>query len=167
MDKIILLFRLTWKLLCLSYFTLLIVITGCSRDGYDPSKISLRPRIFLDGGPPIPIIDEYDIAGTQLGSFTDIFNPDQNARIFGIWIGLDRRAGMVLQKETAKHVGRNLTLVVNGGVVGIHPIESTITNGYIPFMFTHRRTEEEVYTFYNKLQTSVRQIQLELKKQRN
>tara|TARA_B100002019_G_scaffold292862_1_gene317480 strand:- start:6231 stop:6812 length:582 start_codon:yes stop_codon:yes gene_type:complete len=141
--------------------------TSCSRNGYDPDKISHRPRIFLDGGAPIPIIDEYDIAGTQLGSFTDIFSPDQKDRIYGVWIGLDRRAAMTLQKETAKHIGRNLNLVVNGTVIGIHPIESTITNGFIPFIFTHRKSEEAVYAFYKKLEVSVRQIQLELQRQRN
>jgi hypothetical protein len=146
---------------------LLLCSFSCSRNGYDPSKITHRPRIFLEGGAPIPILDEYDIAGTQLGSFSDIFNPDSEERIFGIWIGLDRRAGMTLQRETSKHIGRNLNLVVNGMVVGFHPIEKTITNGFIPFMFTNRRSEEEVYAFYSKLESSVRQIQLELKNQRN
>ena len=74
---------------------------------------------------------------------------------------------MNLQKETAKNIGRNLNLVVNGSVVGLHPIEATITNGFIPFMFTHRRSEKEVYSFYQKLETSVRQIQLELQNLRN
>ena len=74
---------------------------------------------------------------------------------------------MTLQRETAKHIGRNLNLVVNGTVIGFHPIESTITNGFIPFMFTHRKSEEAVYAFYNKLEVSVRQIQLELQRQRN
>ncbi|MEK9772525.1 MAG: hypothetical protein VW576_03065 [Opitutae bacterium] len=145
----------------------MVLFFGCSRNGYDPSKISHRPRIFLDGGPPIPILDEYDIKGTQLGSFTDIFNPEKDARIYGIWIGLDRRAGLTLQKETTKHIGRNLNLVVNGRVIGFHPIEGTISNGFIPFMFTHRRPEEEVFSFYQQLETSVRHIQLELQKQRN
>ena len=74
---------------------------------------------------------------------------------------------MTMQKETAKHIGRNLNLVVNGRVIGFHPIESTITNGFVPFMFTHRKSEEEVYAFYQQLETSVRQIQLELQDQRN
>lgn len=155
------------KLVCFLHIFLIIFLIGCARNGYDPSKITHRPRIFLDGGPPIPILDEYDIAGTQLGSFTDIFNPGEEARIYGIWVGLDRRAAMNLQKETAKNIGRNLNLVVNGSVVGFHPIEATITNGFIPFMFTHRRSEKEVYSFYQKLETSVRQIQLELQNLRN
>ena len=153
----------------LSIFLILIASASlsCSRNGYDPSKITYRPRIFLDGGAPIPIVDEYDIAGTQLGSFSDIFSPDKTGRIYGVWVGLDRRAGMTMQKETAKHIGRNLNLVVNGRVIGFHPIESTITNGFVPFMFTHRKSEEEVYAFYQQLETSVRQIQLELQDQRN
>ena len=155
------------KYICILLITGLLTFSSCSRNGYDSSKISHRPRIFLDGGAPIPIIDEYDIAGTQLGSFTDIFNPDKEGRIYGIWIGLNRRAAITMQKETANHIGRNLNLVINGRVVGFHPIESTITNGFIPFMFTHRRPEEEVFAFYSKLETSVRHIQLELEKQRN
>ena len=155
------------KHVCCFLTVSLFFIVGCSRNGYDPSKISHRPRIFLEGGAPIPIIDEYDIAGTQLGSFTDIFSEDKDGRIFGIWIGLDRRSAMTLQKETAKHIGRNLSLVVNGRVIGFHPIESTITNGFIPFMFTHRQSEEEVYAFYSMLETSVKHIQLELQSKRN
>jgi hypothetical protein len=153
----------------LSIFFILMVSASlsCSRNGYDPSKITHRPRIFLDGGAPIPIVDEYDIAGTQLCSFSDIFSPDKTGRIYGVWVGLDRRAGMTMQKETAKHIGRNLNLVVNGRVIGFHPIESTITNGFVPFMFTHRKSEEEVYAFYQQLESSVRQIQLELQDQRN
>ena len=74
---------------------------------------------------------------------------------------------MTLQKETANRIGRNLSLVVNGSVIGVHPIESTITNGFIPFMFTHRRTEEEIYAFYNNLELSVRHINLELQNLKN
>ena len=50
------------------------------------------------------------------------FSPDPKDRIYGVWMGLDRRAAMTLQKETAKHIGRNLNLVVNGTVIGFHPI---------------------------------------------
>ena len=146
---------------------ILLFILGCSKNRYNPEQISYRPRIFVDGTAPIPIIDEYDIAGTQLGSFADIFSPNQEGRIYGVWIGLDRRAAMTLQKETANHIGRNLNLVVNGTVVGFHPIESTITNGFIPFMFTHRKSEEEILEFHKKLQISVQQIHLELQNQRN
>ena len=154
-----------YSLICI----LLILFTqlGCSRNGYDSTKITHRPRIFVEGGAPIPIIDEYDISGTKLGSFSDIFSPNKEGRIYGIWIGLDRRAAMTLQKETANRIGGNLSLVVNGTVVGIHPIESTITNGFIPFMFAHRKTEEEIYAFYIKLELSVRHINLELQNQRN
>ncbi len=95
-----------YSLICI----LLILFTqlGCSRNGYDSTKITHRPRIFVEGGAPIPIIDEYDISGTKLGSFSDIFSPNKEGRIYGIWIGLDRRAAMTLQKETANRIGGNL-----------------------------------------------------------
>lgn len=149
----------------LSMLALLFFLSSCKRNGYDPSSISYRPRIFLDGGPPVPIIDEYDISGTQLGSFSDIMSGDSKRRVFGIWIGVDRRAAMALQKETTRNLGRNLNLVVNGVVIGFHPIEATISNGYIPFMFSQRRSEQEVMTFYQQLESSVRQLQIELKNQ--
>jgi hypothetical protein len=166
MDMIKHLFRSYYKysLICISL--ILFIQFGCSRNGYDSTKITHRPRIFVEGGAPIPIIDEYDISATKLGSFSDIFSPNKEGRIYGIWIGLDRRAAMTLQKETANRIGRNLSLVVNGSVVGVHPIESTITNGFIPFMFTHRKTEEEIYAFYNNLELSVRHIKLELQSQK-
>jgi hypothetical protein len=34
-------------------------------------------------------------------------------------------------------------------------------------MFAHRKTEEEIYAFYSKLELSVRHINLELQNQRN
>jgi hypothetical protein len=155
----------TWTSLKLGMVAVLLFTSGCNRNGYDPTKISFRPRIFIDGGPPVPILDEYDIAATQLGSFSDIFNGDRNRRVFGIWIGLDRRAAMTLQKETTRNIGRNLNLVINGVVTGFHPIEATISNGYIPFMFTQRQSEPEVMAFYQQLEASVRQLQIELKNQ--
>jgi hypothetical protein len=151
----------------LSAGLILIGTFGCSRSGYDPEKITHRPRIFLDGGSPMPILDEYDIAGIKLGSFRDIFSEDSDKRMYGLWVGVDRRAAMILQKETSRHIGRNLNFVVNGVLVGFHPIESTITNGFIPFMFTNQRSEEAVVAFYNKLDSSIQHIRLELQESRN
>ena len=115
----------------------------------------------------MPILDEYDIAGIKLGSFRDIFSEDSDKRMYGLWVGVDRRAAMILQKETSRHIGRNLNLVVNGVLIGFHPIESTITNGFIPFMFTNQKSEEAVVAFYSKLDSSIQHIRLELQESRN
>lgn len=147
--------------------SLLFVLLSCSRNGYDQTKITHRPRIYIEGAAPVPIIDEYDISSVQLGSFTDIFSADKKGRVYGVWVGLDRRAAMSLQKETSKHIGRNFNLVVKGKVIGFHPVESTITSGFIPFIFTSRKPEEETIDFYKKLENSVRHIKLEIQNMRN
>ncbi len=115
----------------------------------------------------MPILDEYDIAGIKLGSFRDIFSDDKEKRMYGIWVGVDRRSAMILQKETSRNIGRNLNFVVNGVLVGFHPIESTITNGFIPFMFTNQKSEESVLAYYSKLDSSIHHIRLELQNLRN
>jgi len=153
----------------LLFFSLLIfAAAGCSKkDKYDPTKITLRPRIFLEGAAPVPIIDEYDILGSQVGTFSDVLGENEQDRVFGLWLSLDRRAAITLQKETPRNLGRNLSLVVGGSTVGFHPIEKTISNGFIPFLFTSRVSEQEVMIFYNQLQTSIPHIRLELNRQKN
>jgi hypothetical protein len=140
--------------------------TGCSKDKYDPTKITMRPRIFIEGAAPVPIIDEYDIAGVQVGSFSDILSANEQDRVFGLWLALDRRGSMTLQKETAGNLGKNLNLVVNGNVMGFHPVEKTIVNGFIPFLFTSRLSEEDVMIIYTQLQNSIPHIKLELNRQK-
>ena len=126
----------------------------------------MRPRIFIEGAAPIPIIDEYDVAGVQVGSFSDILSANEQDRVFGLWLALDRRGAMTLQKETAGNLGKNLNLVVNGNVIGFHPVEKTIVNGFIPFLFTNRLSEEEVMMIYTQLQTSIPHIKLELNRKK-
>ena len=164
------------KLMALSNFFAFWLIIGlassiagvsCSKDKYDPSKITMRPRIFLQGAAPVPIIDEYDIISAQVGSFSDILSANEQDRVFGIWLSLDRRASITLQKETARNLGKNLNLVIGGNAVGFHPIEKTIGNGFIPFLFTNRMSEEEVMIFYNQLQISIPHIRLELNRQKD
>lgn len=115
----------------------------------------------------MPIIDEYDIISAQVGSFSDILSANEQDRVFGIWLSLDRRASITLQKETARNLGKNLNLVIGGNAVGFHPIEKTIGNGFIPFLFTNRMSEEEVMIFYNQLQISIPHIRLELNRQKD
>lgn len=126
----------------------------------------MRPRIFLEGAAPVPIIDEYDILGSQVGTFSDVFGKSEQDRVFGLWLSLDRRAAITLQQETTRNLGRNLNLVIGGSIIGFHPIEKTISNGFIPFLFTSRLSEEEVMLFYNQLQTSIQHIRLELSRQK-
>ena len=144
-----------------------LTFTGCSKDKYDPTKITMRPRIFIEGAAPVPILDEYDVVGVQVGSFSDILSANEQDRVFGIWISLDRRGAMTLQKETARNLGKNLNLVVNGSIVGFHPVEKTISNGFIPFLFTSKLTESEVMIIHNQLQTSISHIRLELNRQKD
>ncbi len=154
----------------LSRFLFLVMIfsqLGCSREKYEPSKITMRPRIFIEGAAPVPIIDEYDVGGVQIGSFADILSANEQDRVFGLWLSLDRRAAITLQRETARNPGRNLHLVIGGNVIGFHPVERTISNGIIPFLFTNKVTEEEAMSFYAQLKTSIEQIQVELRRQKD
>ena len=75
---------------------------------------------------------------------------------------------MTLQRETAKHIGRNLNLVVNGTVIGFHPIESApLQMALFHLCLLTENQKRQSMLFYNKLEVSVRQIQLELQRQRN
>jgi len=107
-------------------------------------------------------LDEYDFTGVQLGTFSDVFSNDGEGRIFALWLSTDRRAAITLQKETARHLGRRLSLVVNGQAIAVHPIEKTITEGYIPFLFVNKISEEQVMVIYNKFSESLVHLKAEL-----
>ena len=102
-------------------------------------------KIFIE-----KVLDEYDFTGVQLGTFADVFSNDENGRIFALWLSTDRRAAISLQKETSRNMGKRLSLVVSGQAIAVHPIEKTITNGYIPFLFVNKIPEEQVMVIYNK-----------------
>jgi preprotein translocase subunit SecD len=143
------------------------LVSSCRKKNFDPTKITIRPRVFIEGAAPIPILDEYDVTGVQLGTFADVFSNDGEGRIFALWLSTDRRAAMTLQKETARHLGRRLSLVVDGEVIAVHPIEKTLTNGYIPFLFTYKFSEEQAMLIYNKFSESIDHLKAEFQDLKN
>jgi len=141
--------------------------TSCRKKNYDPTKITVRPRVFIEGAAPIPILDEYDFTGVQLGTFADVFSKDGEGRIFALWLSTDRRAAMTLQNETARHLGRRLSLVVNGEAIAVHPIEKTLTSGYIPFLFANKISEKEAMIIYNRFSESIDHLKAEFQDLKN
>ncbi|MDG1138761.1 MAG: hypothetical protein P8N49_04505 [Opitutales bacterium] len=126
----------------------------------------MRPKIFLEGASPIPLFDEYDIRTAQIGTVENIFSKDENDRVYTIWLTLDRRSSFYLQKETATRPGGRLQLVSNGQVLGIHPIEATISNGVLPFILSTRMTEQGARILYDQMGQSLIHIQAELANER-
>ena len=158
----------TYSILLLAFvISFFVLLPSCKSKKSDPSKITIRPRVFIEGAAPVPILDEYDFTGVQLGTFADVFSEDQNGRIFALWLSTDRRAAITLQKETSSNTGRRLSLVVNGQAIAVHPIEKTITNGYIPFLFVNKIPEDQVMVIYNNFSESLIHLKAELEELRN
>lgn len=142
------------------------ILQSCQSRKFDSSKISMRPKIFMEGASPIPLFDEYDLKGVQLGTVKNIFSDNENDRVFSIWLSLDRRSSFYLQKETTVNLGNRLQLVANGQILGIHPIEGTISNGVLPFILSPRMSEEEARFLQAQLQQSIMFLQIELERQK-
>ena len=155
----------TLLILCI-VTSLCLLNQSCQKRKIDQSKITMRPKIFLEGASPVPLFDEYDIRGAQIGTVENIFSKDSNDRVFALWLTLDRRSSFYLQKETATRLGSRLQLVANGQILGIHPIEKTISNGVIPFILSTRMTESGARILYEQLGKSIIYIQAELEKQK-
>ena len=132
-----------------------LISQSCQKRKIDQSKITMRPKIFLEGASPIPLFDEYDIRTAQIGTVENIFSKDENDRVYTIWLTLDRRSSFYLQKETATRPGGRLQLVSNGQVLGIHPIEATISNGVLPFILSTRMTEQGARILYDQMGQSL------------
>lgn len=64
-------------------------------------------------------------------------------------------------------MGKRLSLVVSGQAIAVHPIEKTITNGYIPFLFVNKIPEEQVMVIYNNFSESLIHLKAELEDLRN
>jgi hypothetical protein len=135
-------------------------LSSC-RKRHDPAKITMRPRIFLEGAAPIPLFDEYDLIEVQLGTIANIMSENPDARMFALWFSFDRRSAMNLQKETVRNIGRRLHLVIGGEIVGIHPIEGAIINGILPFVLSSNMPQENAVYLYNELNTSLMHIRAE------
>jgi len=139
---------------------------SCQKRKIDQSKITMRPKIFLEGASPVPLFNEYDIRGAQIGTVENIFSEDENDRVYAVWLTLDRRSSFFLQKETTTRLGSRLQLVSNGQILGIHPIETTISNSIVPFILSTSMTEQAARTLYEQLGQSLLYIQAELANER-
>ena len=73
---------------------------------------------------------------------------------------------MGLQNITVRNIGKRLQLSIGGQLVGIHPIEKTISNGIIPFILSETFTEENAALLYNELGQSLMHIRAELNEQK-
>lgn len=135
---------------------------SCRKNKYDPKKITLRPRVYLEGSAPIPLFDEYDFTSVQIGTVDNIFSDNAQDRIYAIWFALDRRSSMALQKETIRNIGKRFQLAIAGQIIGIHPIEKGISNGILPFLLSENITKENAYLLLQELNLSLYHIRGEL-----
>ena len=78
-------------------------LSSCRKFRSDPKKITMRPRVFLEGAAPVPILDEYDVRLIQLGTIANIMTEEPNDRMFALWFSFDRRSAMTLQKKPFQH----------------------------------------------------------------
>ena len=152
--------------ICCIVITTCLMCQSCQKRKIDQSKITMRPKIFLEGASPVPLFNEYDIRGAQIGTVENIFSEDENDRVYAVWLTLDRRSSFFLQKETSTRLGSRLQLVSNGQILGIHPIEKTISNGIVPFILSTSMTEQAARTLYEQLGQSLLYIQAELANER-
>lgn len=136
-------------------------LPSCRKGRSDPKKITMRPRVFLEGAAPIPILDEYDFTNVQIGTVDNILTDNPNDRKFALWFSLDRRSATTLQKETIRNIGKRLHLVVGGQTIGVHPIEKSISNGVLPFVLSYVATEENALFLYQELSVSLIHIKAE------
>ena len=148
-------------IISLLFFILPLLFLSSCRKKHDPEKITMRPRIFLEGAAPVPLFDEYDLMQVQLGTVDNIMTENPNDRMFALWFSFDRRGAMDLQKETVRNVGKRLHLVIGGEIIGVHPIEGGITNGILPFVLSANMPQENAVFLFNELNTSLMHIRAE------
>ena len=149
-------------LLRLMFLVFLMTLLSCRSQRFDPSKITMRPRVFIENAAPVPIIDEYDFIGVQIGTIDNIFTEDTGDRTYALWFTLDRRSAITLQKESIRRRGQALQLIIAGQVVGFHVLQQAITNGVIPFVLNNNLTEENAMMLYQELTQSITHLQAEL-----
>ena len=112
-------------------------------------------------------MDEYDFTGVQLGTFADVFSKMKMVGFLPCGCPQIRRAAITLQKETSRNLGKSFELGSQWASNCVHPIEKTITNGYIPFLFVNKIPEEQVMMIYNKFRESLVHLKAELEDLRN
>ena len=138
---------------------------SCRSNRFDPEKITMRPRVFIENSAPVPIIDEYDFTNVQIGTIDNIFTVDPDDRTYALWFSLDRRSAITLQKETIRRRGQTLQLIIAGQLVGFHVVQEAITNGVVAFVLANNLPEENAMMLYRELAQSITHLQLELKEQ--
>jgi len=121
----------------------------------------MRPRVFLEGAAPIPILDEYDFTSIQIGTVDNILTDNPADRRFALWFSLDRRSATTLQKETIRNIGNRFHLVIGGQTIGVHPIEKSISNGVLPFVLSSVVQEENALMLFQELNISLIHIKAE------
>ena len=136
-------------------------LQSCRKGRSDPKKITMRPRVFLEGAAPIPILDEYDFTGVQIGTIDNILTDNPDDRSFALWFSLDRRSATTLQRETIRNIGKRLHLVIAGQTIGVHPIEQSISNGVLPFVLSYVTSEENAMILFQELNVSLYHIKAE------
>ena len=154
-----------FSLLILLCFSALMT-SSCNNRRSDPNKITMRPRVFIENAAPVPIIDEYDFTGVQVGTIDNIFTEDLEDRTYALWFTLDRRSAITLQKASIRNRGRALQLIIGGQVVGFHVVQKAITNGVIPFVLANKLSEENAMLIYRELAQSIAHLQAELEDQK-
>jgi hypothetical protein len=138
-----------------------LILGACRKNRSDPKKITMRPRVFLDGAAPIPILDEYDFTSVQIGTVANILTDNPDDRRFALWFSLDRRSATTLQKETIRNIGKRLHLVIGGQTIGVHPIEKSISNGVLPFVLSSIAKEDSALSLFQELSISLVHIRAE------
>ena len=78
---------------------LTILTSSCNKYRSDPSKITMRPRVFVENSVPVPVIDEYDFTGVRIGTIENILTEDPSDRTYALWFTLDRRSTLTLKKS--------------------------------------------------------------------
>ena len=142
-----------------------VFLSSCRKNRSDPSKITMRPRVFIENAAPVPIIDEYDFTSVQIGTIENIFTDDPDDRTYALWFTLDRRSAITLQKESIRRRGQTLQLIIAGQRVGFHVVQEAITNGVIPFVLINNLPEGNAMMLYRELSQSIVHLQAELKEQ--
>ena len=121
----------------------------------------MRPRVFLEGAAPIPILDEYDFTSIQIGTVDNILTDNPTDRRFALWFGLDRRSATTLQKETIRNIGKRLHLVIGGQTIGVHPIENLFQPACFHSCYHQCVQEENALILFQELNISLVHIKAE------
>ena len=141
----------------------ILLLSSCNKYRSDPSKITMRPRVFVENSVPVPVIDEYDFTGVRIGTIENILTEDPSDRTYALWFTLDRRSAITLKKESIRRRGQTLQLIIGGQLVGFHFVQEAITSGIIPFMLVNNIPEQNAIMLYNELTQSINHLQAELK----